>query len=49
MAAWTWAGLCGISMLWVREDGRMDGWGSKIRLAAEEKARQRGCDRVSVS
>jgi ribosomal protein S18 acetylase RimI-like enzyme len=49
LAAWTWAGLCGISMLWVREDSRKDGWGSKILLAAEEEARRRGCDRVSVA
>lgn len=49
LAAWTWGGLCGISMLWVREDHRKDGWGSKILLAAEEEARRRGCDRVAVS
>ncbi|GAA2117119.1 GNAT family N-acetyltransferase [Streptomyces synnematoformans] len=49
LTAWTWGGLCGISMLWVREDCRMDGWGSKILLAAEKEARTRGCDRVAVS
>lgn len=49
LAAWTWGGLCGIELLWVREDSRKDGWGSKILLAAEVKARRRGCDRVAVS
>ncbi|GAA1974296.1 GNAT family N-acetyltransferase [Catenulispora subtropica] len=49
LTAWTWAGLCGISMLWVRPDARADGWGSKILLAAEQEARRRGCDRVAVS
>ena len=49
LTAWTWGGLCGISMLWVREDCRKDGWGSKILLAAEAEARRRGCDRVAVS
>ncbi|MEU9385534.1 GNAT family N-acetyltransferase [Streptomyces sp. NPDC048279] len=49
LAAWTWGGLCGIAMLWVREDSREDGWGGKILRAAEEEARRRGCDRVAVS
>ena len=49
LAAWTWGGLCGIDMVWIREDSRKDGWGSKILLAAEEEARRRGCDRVAVS
>ena len=49
LTAWTWAGLCGISMLWVRADARKDGWGSQILRAAEDEARRRGCDRVAVS
>ncbi|TDD16589.1 N-acetyltransferase [Kribbella turkmenica] len=49
LAAWTWGGLCGIDMVWIREDSRNDGWGSKILLAAEEEARRRGCDRIAVS
>jgi GNAT superfamily N-acetyltransferase len=49
LTAWTWAGLCGIGMLWVRPDARKDGWGSRILLAAEQEARRRGCDRVAVS
>ncbi|MFC0624123.1 GNAT family N-acetyltransferase [Kribbella deserti] len=49
LTAWTWGGLCGIDMLWVREDSRRDRWGSKVLLAAEAEARRRGCDRVAVS
>jgi ribosomal protein S18 acetylase RimI-like enzyme len=49
LTAWTWAGLCGIGMLWVRADSRQDGWGSKILQAAEAEARRRGCDRITVS
>lgn len=49
LAAWTWGGLCGIELLWVREESRKDGWGSKILRAAEAEARRRGCDRVAVS
>lgn len=49
LTGWTWAGLCGISMLWVHPDHRADGWGAKILAAAEAEARRRGCDRVCVS
>ncbi|MEU4542181.1 GNAT family N-acetyltransferase [Nonomuraea dietziae] len=49
LTGWTWGGLCGIELLWVREDSRKDGWGAKILMAAEEEARRRGCDRVIVS
>jgi GNAT superfamily N-acetyltransferase len=49
LTAWTWAGLCRISMLWVHPDHRNDGWGAKILAAAEAEARRRGCDRACVS
>ncbi|WP_405871080.1 GNAT family N-acetyltransferase [Streptomyces sp. NBC_00005] len=49
LSAWTWGGLLGIEMVWVREESRGDGWGSKLLLAAEEEARLRGCDRACVS
>jgi len=49
LTAWTWGGLCGIELLWVRDGSRKDGWGSRILQAAEAEARRRGCDRVAVS
>lgn len=49
LAAWTWGGLCGIEMVWVRESDRRGGWGSRMLRAAEAEARRRGCDRMTVS
>ena len=49
LSAWTWGGLLGIDMVWVREESRGDGWGSKLLAAAEEEARRRGCDRACLS
>ncbi|MEU8488847.1 GNAT family N-acetyltransferase [Streptomyces sp. NPDC048641] len=49
LSGWTWGGLLGIEMLWIHEQRRKDGWGSKILLAAEAEARRRGCDRACVS
>ncbi|WEH40081.1 GNAT family N-acetyltransferase [Streptomyces sp. NBC_01218] len=47
--AWTWGGLLGIEMLWIREESRRAGWGKTILRAAEDEARRRGCDRATVS
>ncbi|MBZ6472347.1 GNAT family N-acetyltransferase [Streptomyces griseocarneus] len=49
LTAWTWGGLCGIQLLWVREDRRADGWGTKLLREAEAEAVRRGCDRMTVS
>jgi GNAT superfamily N-acetyltransferase len=49
LAGWTWAGLFGIEMLWVRARSRAEGWGGRILRAAEDEAGRRGCDRACVS
>lgn len=49
LAGWTWGGLCGLEMMWVREDRRHQGWGSRLLRAAEDEAVHRGCNRVVVS
>ncbi|MEX2981625.1 GNAT family N-acetyltransferase [Streptomyces sp. C36] len=49
LTAWTWGGLCGIELLWVREESRADGWGSKLLREGEAEAVRRGCDRAMVS
>jgi ribosomal protein S18 acetylase RimI-like enzyme len=36
-------------MVWVREDARRSGWGSRLLDAAERIARDRDCERVHVS
>lgn len=49
LRGWTWGTCAGISMLWVREDARRDGWGRRLVAAAEHVARERGCEQVVVS
>ncbi|GGU28590.1 GNAT family N-acetyltransferase [Streptomyces lavendofoliae] len=49
LTGWTWGGLCGVGMLWVRDDRRGTGLGTELMRAAEDEARRRGCDRVIVS
>ncbi|QGV79507.1 GNAT family N-acetyltransferase [Streptomyces ficellus] len=49
LTGWTWGGLGGVSMLWVREDQRGTGLGTRLMRAAEDEARRRGCDRMIVS
>ncbi|MFF0742475.1 GNAT family N-acetyltransferase [Streptomyces sp. NPDC004111] len=49
LTGWTWGGLGGVHMLWVREDARHGGWGTRLMRAAEAEALRRGCDRMSVS
>jgi GNAT superfamily N-acetyltransferase len=43
---WTWAGGLKVSDLWVHENERRTGLGSRLLEAAETEARARGCMRA---
>ena len=49
LSGWTWGTHAGIGLVWVRDDARHRGWGTRLLGAAEQVARERGCVRVSVS
>src|SRR5262249_15672635 len=46
---WTWGGCGYIDLLWVRDDQRSYGLGTKLLAAAEAELQRRGCDRVALS
>lgn len=49
LSGWTWGTCAGIGMVWVRDDHRRGGLGSRLLAAAEQVARARGCERITVS
>jgi GNAT superfamily N-acetyltransferase len=46
---WTFGGCGYVDVLWVREDARHDGVGSRLLDAFEGAARSRGCTQVALS
>ena len=49
LKGWTWCGSCYISTVWVHEDLRGQGVGTRLLQAAEQAARARGCDHMVLS
>lgn len=49
LSGWTWGTCAGIAMVWVRQDSRRAGWGSRMLQAAEQVALKRGCYQITVS
>lgn len=48
LSGWTWGGTGFVQTLWVREDRRSHGLGSRLLAAAEREAERRGCREVHL-
>jgi GNAT superfamily N-acetyltransferase len=46
---WTWGGCGYVEFLWVREDHRGRGLGTRLLAAAEQEIRRRDCSQVALS
>jgi GNAT superfamily N-acetyltransferase len=46
LKSFTWAGWLEVELLWVHEDRRGMGLGTRLLTTAEQEARRRGCQRV---
>lgn len=46
LSGWAWGGCCSIRYLWVHEDLRGRGYGTKLMQSAEQEASVRGCHQI---